>query len=122
MPKYRRDRINDAVTREMAQIMREVKDPRLSGTIITVTGADVTADMKYAKVYYSVLGEFDEKELQAGLKSASGFTRHMLAERLNLRITPEISFRRDEGVRHGADIAELLKKLSNSDSAGSVDD
>ena len=62
MPKYRRNRINDAVSREICEILRDVKDPRISDSFVTVTGADVTADLKYAKVFYSIIGEADEKE------------------------------------------------------------
>ena len=112
MPKYRRNRINDAVSREICEILRDVKDPRISDSFVTVTGADVTADLKYAKVFYSIIGEADEKELARALKSASPFIRRELAARLNLRITPELSFIRDTGTRHGADIAELLHKIS----------
>ena len=112
MPKYRRNRINDAVSREICEILRDVKDPRISDSFVTVTGADVTADLKYAKVFYSIIGEADEKELARGLKSAAPFIRRELAARLNLRITPERSFFRDTGTRHGADIAELLHKIS----------
>lgn len=112
MPKYRRNRINDAVARELTEILRDVKDPRISGAFVTVTGADVTADLKYAKIFYSIIGETDEKELSRGLKSASPFIRRELAVRLNLRMTPELAFVRDTGTRHGADIAELLHRIS----------
>ena len=112
MAKYRKNRINDAMTAECAQIVREIKDPRVSGVMITVMNSDVSADLKFAKIYYSVLGECDEKELAKGLKSAVPFVRSQLAQRLNLRITPEITFIRDEGVKHGAEIAALLKSIA----------
>jgi len=112
MPKYRRNRINDAVARELSEILRDVKDPRISGAFVTVTGADVTGDLKYAKIFYSIIGESDEKELSKGLKSAAPFIRRELAVRLNLRQTPELAFVRDTGTRHGADIAELLHKIA----------
>jgi len=114
MPKYRRSRINDSVTEEVSAILREVKDPRVAGELITILSSDVTADLKFAKIYYSVFGEYtpeEEKELQKGLRSVSSFVRSQLAARLNLRITPEISFVRDDGVKHGADIAAILKDL-----------
>ena len=79
--------------------------------MITVMNSDVSADLKFAKVYYSVLGECDEKELSRGLKSAVPFMRSQLAQRLNLRITPEITFVREEGVKHGAEISALLKSI-----------
>jgi len=112
MPKYRRNRINDAVARELTEILRDVKDPRISDAFVTITGADVTGDLKYAKIFYSIIGETDEKELSRGLKSAAPFIRRELAVRLNLRQTPELAFVRDTGTRHGADIAELLHRIS----------
>ena len=118
MPKYRRNRINDAVARETADIIRDVKDPRVSAFMLTVTGADVTADLKYAKIFYSFLDESitpeEEKELRRGLKSAAPFVRRELAVRLNLRITPELNFVRDTGVSHGAHIASLLHGIEMS--------
>ncbi len=125
MAKYRKNKINGAFAEECARIVREVKDPRVSDVWITVMNADVSADLKFAKVYYSVLGECDDRELAKGLKSAAPFIRSRLAERLNLRITPEITFIRDEGVKHGAEIAALLKSVEadlNEDDAEEDED
>ena len=116
MPKYRRNRINESVTEEVSAILREVKDPRVAGAMLTITGSDVTADLKFAKIFYSVYGEFsaeEEKELKKGLRSVSSFIRSQLAQRLNLRITPELTFVKDNGVKHGADIAAILKTLED---------
>lgn len=112
MPKYRRNRINDAVARELVEIIRGVKDPRVSEAFVTVTSADVTADLKFAKIFYSVIGECDEKELSRGLRSAEPYMRRELAHRLDLRMTPELSFVRDTGTQHGADIAQLLHDIA----------
>ena len=116
MAKYRQNRINDAVALELAVIIREVKDPRVSESMITITSADVTADLKYAKIYYSVLGMDDDKEqmkeLAKGLRSAAGFMRGQLAKRLNLRATPELTFIRDESVAHGVKIAGIINSLN----------
>lgn len=120
MAKYRKNRINDAMTAECAQIVREIKDPRVSGVMITVMNSDVSADLKFAKIYYSVFGECDEKELARGLKSAVPFVRSQLAQRLNLRITPELTFVRDEGVKHGAEISRLLHEIAK-DAPASAD-
>ena len=111
MAKYRKNKINAAFTEECAQIVREIKDPRVSGEMITIMSSDVSADLKFAKVYYSVFGECADKELAKGLKSAAPFIRSQLAQRLNLRITPELTFIKDEGVKHGAEIAAILKKI-----------
>ena len=111
MAKYRKNKIDGTFSEECARIIREVKDPRVSGVMITIMSADVSADLKFAKVYYSVFGECDAKELSRGLKSATPFIRSRLAESLNLRITPEIMFVRDDGVEHGAHISALLKTI-----------
>lgn len=121
MPKYRKNRINDSVKEEMAVILRDIKDPRVSDAMITVTSAEVSADMKYAKIFYSVYGEYNSKDLKKGLQSAAGYVRRRLAETLNMRITPEIQFYEDSGVMHGAHIAELLKKISPSSSGSEAD-
>lgn len=112
MAGYRRGRVNEAVTNEVSQIMREVKDPRLDGLMLTVTGADVTPDLKQAKIYYSVMGEYEAKELSRALKSVSPFVRSQLARRLNMRNTPEITFVFDESVGRGAHINELIRAVS----------
>lgn len=115
MAKYRQNRINDAVALELAVILREVKDPRVSEAMITVTAADVTPDLKYAKIYYSVLGADGDKEqlknIYLGLKSAAGFIRSQLAKRLNMRATPELTFIEDSSVKHGVEIAAILNSL-----------
>ena len=110
MAKYRQDRINDSVATEVSQIVREIKDPRVSDRMITVTAANVSADLKYAKIYYScITGE--DPELSKGLSSAKGFVRGQLAKRLNLRMTPEITFVYDGSVEHGIKIAGILNGL-----------
>ncbi len=108
MPKYRRERVNNSVMKEISLIVREVKDPRIG--MITVTGADVSGDLKYAKIYFSAF-DADVKETLKGLKSASGYIRFQLAQRLNLRVTPELTFIHDESVSHGAQIAAILSTL-----------
>jgi len=110
LPKYRQGRINDSVAQEISLILRDVKDPRVSDGMITVTAADVTADLKYAKIYFTTFSG-DVKETLKGLRSAAGFIRGQLARRLNLRITPELTFLFDQSVSHGAHIAQLLNSL-----------
>jgi len=112
MAKHRRGRINDETVKEIAQILRDVKDPRVSSAFISVIAADVTPDLKFAKIYYSVLTG-DPKEVAKGLSSSTGYIRRCLAQRLNLRITPELTFIRDSSSEHGAHISELLHKIEN---------
>lgn len=120
MAKHRIGRINDEVQKEVAAALREVKDPRVEGAFISVTGADVTADLKYAKIYYSAL-RGDAKETAKGLRSCTGFIRRHLARSLNLRITPELTFIEDKSVSHGAHISELLHKVEASYSKPDTD-
>ena len=118
MANYRRGRINDEMQRAMAEILRSVKDPRVSEAFISVTGAEVTPDLKFAKIYYSALGmksAEDKKEIAKGLKSSAGYIRRQVAQRLNLRITPEITFIEDTSITYGAHIAELLNGITFSD-------
>ena len=114
MANYRRGRINDEMQKELAQILREVKDPRVSGAFISVTAVDVTPDLKYAKVFYSaMLG--DKKEVAKGLKSSAGYLRRQLAMRMNLRMTPELTFIEDHSIEHGAHISKLLNSFEFSE-------
>ena len=110
MAKYRQGRINDEFQKEVAMILREVKDPRVSGAFVSVTAAEVTPDLKYAKIYFSaILGE--KSEVKKGLVSASGFLRRTLSQTLNLRITPELTFCEENSIEHGAHIAKLLNNI-----------
>ena len=97
----------------MTSILRKVKDPRVSDAFISITAVDCTADLKYAKIYYSVLSG-DAKEIAKGLKAAAGFIRRELANSLNLRMTPELTFIEDASVAYGARIASILNNLEIS--------
>ena len=121
MANDRRGRINDETVRVMAELLRGVKDPRVSEAFISVTAAEVTPDLKYAKIYYSVLGGENDSEkmkgIAKGLRSASGYLRRGLAEKLNLRITPELTFVADSSAANGAHIASLLEDISREAAA-----
>ena len=112
MANYRRGRINDEMLKEIAMILREVKDPRVANAFVSVTAAEVTPDLKYAKIYYSYLRGDDPKEIAKGLKTASGYIRSQIAQRMNLRITPELTFVHDNSIKHGAHIATLLEGIT----------
>ena len=114
MAKYRQDRINDQMQKELMSILRRVKDPRVQDAFLSVTAVDCTADLKYAKIYYSAL-RGDAKEIAKGLKAATGFIRRELAHSLNLRITPELSFLQDSSITYGAHIASILNNLEISE-------
>ena len=119
MTKYRRTRINDEMTRVIAEALRTVKDPRVAASLITVTKSDVTGDLKYAKIYFSVFGADDDeiKEIKKGLYSAAGYLRSYVARELNLRATPELTFEYDNAMQHGEEIMRLMKSIEKNGSA-----
>ncbi|MBR2297209.1 MAG: 30S ribosome-binding factor RbfA [Clostridia bacterium] len=110
MAKFRRNRINDAVKEELAQIIRDTKDPRIADAFVSITGAEVSGDLKFAKIFFSVMAG-DKNEVLKGLKSASGFFRSELARRLNLRQTPQLTFEYDGSAEYGANISRILGTL-----------
>ena len=110
MSKYRRGRINDAVAQELNVALRDVREPRVVNNFVSITKASVAPDLKIATVYYSCMGDF--KEALVGLEKCTGMLRHHLAITLNLRITPELHFVKDNGMEHGAHIAKLLSEIA----------
>ena len=106
-------RINGEVQRELSEIIRtEIKDPRVSGSMISVVSVEVTPDLKYCKAYISVLGgKGTAEEAIAGLKSAVGYIRRELAHRINLRNTPEISFILDQSIEYGVHMSKLIDQV-----------
>ncbi|MBE6596973.1 MAG: 30S ribosome-binding factor RbfA [Ruminococcaceae bacterium] len=114
MAKHRQGRINDEMKKELAAILREVKDPRVSEAFVSITGVEVTPDLKYAKVYYSVFTG-DKKEIAKGLKSSAGYIRGQVAKRMNLRMTPEFTFVEDNSISYGAHISKILSGIEISE-------
>lgn len=114
MAKYRRGRINEEMFKEAAKIVQGIKDPRVSEAFVSVTGVEVTPDLKYAKVYYSSL-RGDKKAVQKGLESSAGYIRTQLARTLNLRITPELSFHEDTSIAYGAKIEKIISGFTYTD-------
>ena len=108
MAKNRIGRINEEIQREMSSLIRTVKDPRVTG-LISVTAVDTTPDLKFCKLYISVLDKSDVNQVLKGLKSASGYLRRELGRTLNLRNTPELTFVRDDSIDHGAHILDMLR-------------
>jgi ribosome-binding factor A len=108
----RPDRVAEAIREEVANFLAEgVKDPRVVG-FVTVTGVDVTRDLRHAKVFVSVMGSEDQRTATfAGLASVAGHLRSVIGRALRLRLAPEIEFRHDESVARAARIEELLAQL-----------
>ena len=113
MAKYRRGRINDAVAKELAIALGDVREPKVINNFVSITRAEVAPDLKYATVYFSCIGDF--KEAGEGLKKCTGMLRHHLAVTLNLRVTPELNFVKDGSMEHGARIAKLLEEIKSTD-------
>ena len=108
MANNRIGRINEEIQREMSSLIRTVKDPRVTG-LISVTAVDTTPDLKFCKLYISVLDKSDVNQVLKGLKSASGYLRRELGRTLNLRNTPELTFVRDDSIDHGAHSLDMLR-------------
>ena len=105
------DKINGEVMRELANVIRELKDTRIP-LMTSVVAVHVTNDLRYAKAYISVMGEEEtKKKAMQGLKSASGFIRREIGKRVDLRYTPEFIFELDNSIEHGSHIDKLLKNI-----------
>ena len=114
MSATRMGRINEEIQRTLADLIRSVKDPRVHG-LISITAVDTTADLKYAKVYVSVLDKSDADQVVKGLRSAGGYLRRELGHALSLRATPELTFVRDDSMAKGAHILELIENLDKKE-------
>jgi len=104
-------RINDDIQRVISARLRDIKDPRVQQGMISVTRVETTGDLRYSKIWLSVLGLENEKEFRRGLKSASGWLRRELGSVLNLRYTPELVFELDRSIEYGAHINEVINSL-----------
>lgn len=105
-------RINAEVQKELCNIIRELKDPRI-GLMTSVTAVEVAPDLKTCKAYISVFGSEQEKEdTMKGLKSAEGFIRRQLAKELNLRNTPEMKFILDNSIEYGVTMSKKIADIT----------
>jgi ribosome-binding factor A len=111
MPSNRLNRTNDDIQRVLSNLLRSIKDPRVNQGMISVTHVETTGDLRYTKIWLSVLGMENEKEFKKGLKSASGWLRRELGQTLNLRYTPELVFELDHSIEYGAHINSIINTL-----------
>jgi ribosome-binding factor A len=107
-------RINDEIARVAADIIRsEMSDPRI-GTVVSVTGAKTTADLKYCKISVSILDDKNAKETFDALSNAAGFVRKRLAQEINLRHTPEITFVLDDSIAYAMKMHKLIDEVNSA--------
>lgn len=115
-------RINEEIQRQISADIRRLKDPRVSGSgMVSVTRVDTTGDLRYAKIYVSVLDKSQEKDVLKGLKSAGGFLRRELGSALGLRYTPELIFEADDSIAYGAHILEVMHDVEKDDAQRRMD-
>ncbi|HIR86116.1 MAG TPA: 30S ribosome-binding factor RbfA [Candidatus Limivicinus faecipullorum] len=115
-------RTNDDIQRVVSSLLRNVKDPRVQQGMISVTRVETTGDLRYSKIWLSVMGMRDEKEFKKGLKSASGWLRRELGSAMNLRYTPELVFEIDHSIEYGAHISQLINSLDIKQDEGESDE
>ena len=110
MASNRIGRINEEIQRELSNLIRAVKDPRVKG-MVSLTAVETTPDLRYAKVYVSALEEDKLEEMVKALKGAAGLLRRELGHAINLRFTPELQFIADRNIAYGMHIAGVLKQV-----------
>jgi ribosome-binding factor A len=111
MASTRISRINEEIQKELSSLLRNVKDPRVQDTMISITRVETTPDLRYTKVYVSFLQSEKADEALKGLKSAAGFLRRQLGTNLKLRYAPEIVWALDDSITYGARMLNLINSL-----------
>ena len=111
MSSQRPERVQEAIRQEVSKIIQdEMRDPRLG--FLTITGVVLTRDLRYARIYFSVLGEDKDKRLALkGLKNAKGYIKGLLADRVKLKFMPDIEFKIDESFEHTRHVYDILNKI-----------
>ena len=115
MASNRIGRINEEIQKELSSAIRNLKDPRVQDTMISITHVEATPDLRYAKIYVSFLEENKAADGLKGLKSASGYLRRELSSALQLRYTPELVWELDDSITYGAKMLKLINSLDTGD-------
>ena len=115
MASNRIGRINEEIQKELSSAIRNLKDPRVQNTMISITHVEATPDLRYAKIYVSFLEENKAADALKGLKSASGYLRRELSSALQLRYTPELVWALDDSITYGAKMLKLINSLDTGD-------
>ena len=111
MASNRIGRINEEIQKELSSLIRNLKDPRVQDTMISITWVETTPDLRFAKVYASFLQEDRAADAMKGLKSAGGYLRRELGRALQLRYTPELTWALDDSITYGAKMLKLINSL-----------
>ena len=111
MASNRINRINEEIQKELSNLIRTLKDPRIQDTMISITRVETTPDLRYTKVYVSFLQEDKAEGALKGLQSAAGFLRRELGSALKLRYTPQIMWALDDSITYGAKMLALINSL-----------
>lgn len=115
MAGYRVGRLSEDIKRTLVEILRELKDPRIS-EMLSIVKVDVSGDLSHAKIYVSAMEGFEKtKESVKGLSHAAGFIRREISGKLRLRKSPELKFIADDSIEHSAEISKMLKQLDPGD-------
>ncbi|MBL8489183.1 MAG: 30S ribosome-binding factor RbfA [Rhodocyclaceae bacterium] len=114
----RSDRVNEQIHRELSELLRQVKDPRIAQLLplVTLTGVEVSPDYAHAKVFYTSLAEADRRrDIDRGLRHAAGFLRRELGRRIRIHHLPELHFVFDASVERGTHLSQLIDEAVESD-------
>ena len=122
MASNRIGRINEEIQKELSSLIRNLKDPRVQNTMISITHVETTPDLRYAKVYVSFLQEEKAEDAMKGLKSAGGYLRRELGNALKLRYTPELVWALDDSITYGAKMLRLINSLEVPADEGTDED
>ena len=115
MASNRINRINEEIQKELSSLIRNLKDPRIQNTMISITRVETTPDLRYTKVYASFLQEDKAADAMKGLQSAAGYLRRELGQALNLRYTPQIMWALDDSITYGAKMLALINSLDTGE-------
>ena len=122
MASNRINRINEEIQKELSSLLRTVKDPRVQDTMISITRVETTPDLRYTKVYVSILQDDKAEDAIKGLKSAGGYLRRELGRILQLRYTPELVWALDDSITYGAKMLKLINSLEVKHDDGTEQD
>lgn len=116
MKSFKSDRNSEDIMRELTAILREMKDPRLHSSLVSIVRVDVSSDVSYCKVYISSMDGIEAaKEAVKALKNAAGYVRHELGTRLTLRHVPALTFAATDSIEYSANINRILKDIKDDE-------